>query len=184
MAKLSTELKLPTLGTVIESIGLGWGNPSNIQLDDGLSASNISFSENQTSQLLLGRTYGFSIPTIAEIVGIEVEIKASVGSSTLTNIALTKNSTTRVGTVVDGTFPQGGDQTTITYGSSSDLWGTTWTPAQINASTFGVTFRDFNTVGRCSCYVDYIKVKIHYTAPNKAIRLRGKIKIRGKVQIR
>ena len=28
-----------------------------------------------------------------------------------------------------------------TYGSATDLWGTTWTPAQINASNFGVRLR-------------------------------------------
>jgi hypothetical protein len=32
------------------------------------------------------------------------------------------------------------------YGSSNDLWATTWTPAEINGSNFGFQFKVYNTL--------------------------------------
>ncbi len=54
---------------------------------------------------------------------------------------------------------------TESYGSSSDLWGTTWTPAQINASNFGVRLNVRNTSATASntAYVDYIEITVRYS---------------------
>ncbi len=56
---------------------------------------------------------------------------------------------------------------TATYGSASDLWGTTWTPAEINNTNFGVSLSVLNQSGFSSrtASVDYIQITVTYTAP-------------------
>lgn len=56
-------------------------------------------------------------------------------------------------------------KTTVGYGSSSDLWGTTWTPADLNASNFGVRFAGKNVVtgiADVTASLDYISVTVTY----------------------
>jgi|TARA_B100001094_G_scaffold6164_1_gene5459 hypothetical protein len=50
------------------------------------------------------------------------------------------------------------DISTVTYGSSTQLWGLTWTPAQANA----ITTKMFTESG--TFYHDAFQVTIHYTA--------------------
>ena len=53
----------------------------------------------------------------------------------------------------------------ITYGSPTDLWGTTWTPAEINASGFGATLNPLNTGNGENAWVDYHQIIVYYTLP-------------------
>lgn len=51
-----------------------------------------------------------------------------------------------------------------TYGSGSDLWGTTLTAAQINSTAFGVIIQCLdNTGGGLEAFVDGVLVTINYT---------------------
>ena len=43
-----------------------------------------------------------------------------------------------------------------------DPWGTTWTPADINASNFGVAL-SANSVNNRTAYVDYMQISVTYT---------------------
>jgi hypothetical protein len=53
--------------------------------------------------------------------------------------------------------------TAIAYGSTSDLWGTTWTPADVNAANFGLRFAAQNTGSSSStATVDYISITVTY----------------------
>lgn len=89
--------------------------------------------------------FGFSLPATASITGIvvEVEKKATninfLTSITDNNVRLIKN-----GTLTGSNRAKPADWTSspgyFTYGSSSDLWGTTWSPADINAADFGLAF--------------------------------------------
>jgi hypothetical protein len=83
--------------------------------------------------------FGFSIPTGSTILGITVELSNSsvVGTERFNSCRIVKNN------VIVGT--EKGDNSVITpstktVGGSSDLWGTTWTAADISASNFGVVF--------------------------------------------
>jgi hypothetical protein len=53
----------------------------------------------------------------------------------------------------------------VTYGGPTDLWGTTWTPAQINAADFGVRLRIKNrhaSLARTAS-INQIRVTVTYT---------------------
>jgi hypothetical protein len=54
---------------------------------------------------------------------------------------------------------------TASYGGASDLWGTSWTYADINASNFGVALSAYNQSGVSSrtAYVDYMQISVTYT---------------------
>jgi hypothetical protein len=55
-------------------------------------------------------------------------------------------------------------QTTASYGSSSDLWGTTWQPFKVNNSNFGVRLSVQNNVALVrTAYVYWIKITVYYT---------------------
>ncbi len=50
-----------------------------------------------------------------------------------------------------------------TYGGAADLWGTTLSPSDVNASNFGVVLSA--TVNAGQARVDAVRVRIHYTVP-------------------
>jgi hypothetical protein len=158
----STGATLVTSG-VNAGTGVAWSNPGNITADDSTNAS-VSTSTGQASQFLVGKSLGFSIPSVATITGIEVLIDASVSTGQQQFVYITKDGSTNGGTSKTGT--QTTSVTTRTYGSSSDLWGTTWTPAEINTSTFGAMFLTQRIVSSSGgSNVDFIKINVHYTTP-------------------
>ncbi len=65
---------------------------------------------------------------------------------------------------------------TVTYGGSSDLWGETWTPADINAAGFGAAIAV--TDGLDTAGVDHITAKVYFTlcaaTPAAGCRAAGK----------
>ena len=122
------------------------------------------------SHYLKCTNFGFSIPS-GTIDGILVEIERR-GTNTSTNkcydnsIKLIKGGA-YVGSDKAATstaYPT--TDTYASYGSSSDLWGTTWTFSEINDSNFGVglsvktTCDGKNGVGPL---VDHIRITVYYT---------------------
>lgn len=53
--------------------------------------------------------------------------------------------------------------TTVTYGDAADLWATTWTAADLNASNFGLRFSAKNTAAASStASLDYVTITVTY----------------------
>ena len=48
------------------------------------------------------------------------------------------------------------------FGGNSDLWGTTFTPADINSAGFGVTFELGEQNGDANIYVDNCQIKVNW----------------------
>lgn len=118
------------------------------------------------SHYLLMTNFGFSIPTDATILGIRVESnkKQSGGTIAWNSVKLVKTG------VISGTDRATDDAASWTtldtqgvHGSSSQLWGLTWTPADINASTFGVAMSVKNTGGSIqTASIDGIRIVVYY----------------------
>ncbi|MFI5203935.1 MAG: T9SS type A sorting domain-containing protein [Flavobacteriales bacterium] len=92
--------------------------------------------------------YNFNIPLNAGILGIEVTIARMSGNSnsaTDSTLKLVKTAGGYTGQNKASSTPWPVGSTTVTYGSSSDLWGTTWTPAEINDTSFGVWYNIYNS---------------------------------------
>jgi len=117
------------------------------------------------SQRLVVKKFEFNIPVDAVILGVVVEIERCGLSGTHTKeseVYLTKDGESPVGTnkaQTDVEWPTEGDEI-ASYGSSTDLWGTNWTPEEINSEQFGVILR----MGQDSRpLVDHIQVTVYYT---------------------
>ena len=91
-----------------------------------------------TSNYLVGSYFGFSIPTGATILGIQLSVlRAAVyGLAIDAEVRLVK-----AGTIQTTDRSRGGAWSTsfvtATYGGPTDLWGTTWAASDINSSGFG-----------------------------------------------
>lgn len=149
---------------------LQWSNNINEIQPDPLTG-------NGYSNYLVCRQLASSIPAGSTINGITIKIERhnGEGGETLTvtdsAIYLTKDGTNTVGSNKSaGATWAVTDPNTLsaTFGSSSDLWGTTFTAAEVNASTFGVMVSpnlNFSTgtgVG-ANVNIDQIVIDINYT---------------------
>jgi hypothetical protein len=153
-------------GTATSSGVVAWATPTNIEVQDGIY-STVALPANISSGSLKGSNYGFSIPGAATISGIVVTVyrlKSGSGYAQDLNVLLMK-----AGVPVSADkssaplWPLGASS--ISYGSSSDLWGVTWTPSDINNSGFGVLFRVDEVSGSNSITagVDFIGITVYYT---------------------
>jgi len=120
------------------STGVAWVNPNNALADDGAVATATLTPTTTLSHTLKITSFGFAIS--GTVVGIKVEVKADLSrlpaASAWLQTFLYKGGT-QTGTVKSVNLAN----TSLNYfsmGSSTDLWGTSWTSTDINAATFGV----------------------------------------------
>ena len=118
------------------------------------------------SEELRGYNFGFAIPSGATIDGIEVVVSAYTDAACAVPIEhvvqLVKTSGSRVGSN-KATNSLTEYEVAYTFGGPTDLWGTTWTRAEINASTFGVALEYFLDANYATVYVNYVTIKVYYT---------------------
>jgi Tfp pilus assembly protein PilX len=159
-----------------------WTSPGNAYKSDTLYASTPTLANNTNSPYLDLSNFGFNVPTSATISGILVSIqrKAGVNSAanyiTDTDVWLMKADGATVGTnhaqastvkwpIAD--VDAQSQPVTQPYGSTSDLWGTTWSAANVNASTFGVRIRAHGTCTTCNStvtgYLNAVTVTVYWT---------------------
>jgi len=144
-----------------------WVTPTNIYSDNAAYASvtAATFDTNDYTEVLKATTFGFAIPILATVKGIKVEIEKYRANANVVDecVQLTKDGTARVGNNKGDTVTNWGTAATVvTYGGANDLWGDTWTPAQINAATFGVHFVARALGEDADVYVDYVRITVYY----------------------
>ncbi len=140
--------------------GTNWTTPTNIQTDNAAYAVYANTLQNW----LIVKTFGFAIPTAAVVDGVQVVVQ---GNGTGNNAAkrkfetaLTKDGSTAVGTSVGLSFTT--SDTDIAVSTSGASWGNTaFTPGEINATSFGVMFRDFDTTNNTLNF-DTMTVTVQY----------------------
>lgn len=150
---------------------IAWTNPSNAASSNDSYATAVDLDQ-QPSQQLWVTNFGFTVTGGATIDGVLVEIERSVsGAGNVTDDGL---HLLRAGVEVgsdkkDVVTSWPGSDTIASYGGASDLWGTTWTDTQINASTFGVSLAAQETgVDLATAQVDHIRITVYYSAGGAA----------------
>lgn len=153
-------------------------NPVNVLTNDNTVASAASLASlfNKTTDYLQVKDFGFNIPTAASICGIEAQIVKSADDIDILiigawvkdyNVRIIKNNSLAGNNKADGTeWPS--SSTTANYGGVNDLWGTTWTPAEVNSNDFGLSIAaEIKTgIGLLPVVkVDYIGLTVHYLDP-------------------
>ena len=159
----------PTSCASVAGIGtVNWANPARA------ISSNNSFAtatvDGTTSRYLRCTGYNFAIPTGATINGVTVRVERR--SNRITDggskdaamrlvkagvIGATDRSTATLYTTTDVIEAHGG---------AADLWGTTWTAAEINAASFGAAFAatKASAAGPShSVSVDHVQISVDYS---------------------
>jgi len=165
-----------SVGPTLPATGAGWTNSQNITANDNVAAT-LAISANSDGAALKASNFGFTIPTGSTISGITVTVERWASSNSPScciktlHVYLMKNgvaggtdhaSATYWPTTGPGNNP--GPNATVTFGSTSDLWGQTWTAADVDASNFGVQITPHNySASSVTASVDYVSVTVNYT---------------------
>lgn len=139
-----------------------WSNPANIESADGVYATATGSG---TTHYLQGTfPTNFAVPSVATITGISVSVVRLASNNTSvqdTNVQLMKAGVVQATNRSAGA-PWSTSSTAATFGSSTDLWGTTWTPADVNNSGFGLAIAA-SIGGGATASVDAFLVSVFYT---------------------
>lgn len=181
---------LPTGATVPSTItnnpltgSVSWSNLLNGLTSNGAFASCgtlLGVLGSAQTNYIAAWNYGFAVPTTATVCGIEVRIERNaagllIGSSITDKNLYLMNAGTPVGNNYASATGWSGTNTIAVYGSNSDLWGTTWTPAQINAPNFGVALSAEMKAGLASLFlsanVDAVSITVYYTGSPLPVEL-------------
>lgn len=164
----------PSACSNVGGIGtLAWSNTGYaLASDDQRSSVSVWDYGTFATNYLVCTGYGFSVPSEATINGITIDVErrvSSSGSITARDYAVRVVKGGVIGTT-DGSSATT-YTTTDTYGShggTGSLWGTAWTPADINAANFGAAFSATMTKTNWSTrriYVDHLRVSVTFTVP-------------------
>lgn len=127
------------------------------------SAPDDSCSLSGTSRALVNLTgYGFTVPASAVITGLVVEPKAARSNTRAASVTLLKGGEV-VGSAKSLTpiiSTACASSAFSTLGGAADLWGTTWTPAEVNAAGFGVQVGSTQAMS-----LDAVRVTVHFDVP-------------------
>ncbi|HAF95606.1 MAG TPA: hypothetical protein DCG50_06125, partial [Elusimicrobia bacterium] len=137
--------------------GTGWTTPAYILQNDSV----LAIAPAGSAQSDIATAFGFAIPTDAVVQGITVYIagfRENGGSGNFT-VSLTKNGSAAATAAYAQSFP-GTAKTTLSTGAASDLWGTTWQPSELNASTFGIMVLTADTKKVVS--FDWVGISVTY----------------------
>jgi hypothetical protein len=151
-----------------------WANPGNALLPDGVRTTAdtlVMALTTQTTNYLEILGFGFTLPSTANICGIEVDIKHRqqgivIGSSVTDNIVQIVKGGFICGSNHALSTPWAGTDEVFTYGGLNDLWATSWTPADINSPNFGVVISANLNAGLAgvllSAEIDYVTITIFH----------------------
>ena len=163
----------PTSCVTAGGAGPAWAGPGNaVSSNDAHATVNV---DGNTSEPLRCLDYGFSVPLTATVVGVEAFIerrssRTQNGGSRDASVLLVKaGAPAGTNGATATTYPT--TDTVEAHGSPTDLWGTTWTPAEINAANFGAQLAVTKPSGAGAAHtisVDHIYITVHYSNPPPA----------------
>jgi hypothetical protein len=167
------EGKAPTTGENNTGVGsIAWSSPGNA-LTSNNGRATLTVSSTTASNYLFVTGYGFNIPAHATITGVEAQIERVRTGGTSGEV---RDSTVRLvkgGSVVGSNLGATGtnwptSELIATYGGVANMWGTTWTSADINASNFGIAISVAGAAVGANriANIDHVVVNVYYTLPS------------------
>lgn len=155
----------PATFSVLATGSVTWTNASNAGASDNAYAT-CNLGALQYSHSLVATNLGFAIPVDATIDGISVTVegKTSVAFALVISNALLQLSGGDRGSDLEPSSYLPTSDGNVVIGGASQMWGTTWTPAQVNDTTFGVLLIVHNeSLGAALASIDDIIITVHYT---------------------
>lgn len=145
--------------------------------DNQYALVTLGVDEDAQTNYLEASEFDYNLPAGAVIDGIEVTLETSKFNASPDFIASSvfiMKAGANAGTekTPSNLFDNTSD-TTVTLGGSSDLWGTTWTQADINSAGFGASVRAIrdSTVGDNVPRVDFISTTVYFNGTAQRRRL-------------
>lgn len=146
----------PAIGESNNSLvaGKAWTNPTHIEPSHVSEYAFVELAAGEQSAALVGKKFGFSLPTGAVVKGIEVTLQCrnavpglppGGGLPQKLRVQLLKAGALAGSPLL--TELKAGPSQTLWFEGPSGLWETTWTAAQVNAEDFGVAIWFINTGG-------------------------------------
>jgi hypothetical protein len=178
-----TATKWNISGSITDAISIqAWTNHDNARIVDGTLASvslSVATPQRSVSTFLLVNSPALKggglppLPNVARVDGIQIQVLRrtdvlGVGAISTLRAALTKDAGTTWtgGTGIVG-MPDVWADTTLTYhtfGGPTELWGATWTAAEINASGFGFGLQiEYTGTREALSEVDGVLLTVYYT---------------------
>ncbi len=167
-----------TTSTSTNNTGFGtiaWTNSQHATTSNNVRAT-VTLSSTTASNHLTVTGLGLQIPSAARILGIEAMVEKTQTGGTAGNvrdssIRLMKNGTTSGVTNLAQTAVnwQLTSDYVITYGSTTELWGTTWTPSDINNSGFGLAIAVAGAAVGANrvANIDNVIINVYYTVGDR-----------------
>jgi hypothetical protein len=125
----------------------------------------IPVGTTSVTDLLEATNFGFGLSLVNTISGVLVEIKGiqtgnPAGSDIL--VSILKNGS-QVGTIKAGQLSEAVNAF-VSFGGVGDLWGTTFSPGDINSATFGISIQGNNSGSANAIWnVDFVRITIYGT---------------------
>lgn len=164
VASVQSQTLSPTVATNLGDFEISWNNVNNVLTSNDSYTTGSMFLSGPETDTLRASTFGFTVPSLAVVKGIVVEIerKASVPG-----VVIDAEITIRKGTTNSNNKSIGAVWSTtesyVSYGGAADLWGLTLTPDEVNASTFAVNIRAGNATGDPGiASIDHVRVTVYY----------------------
>ena len=149
---------------------IAWLTIDNIFTSNDVYASNLLEPLRATFSLE-ATNFSLNVPADATIDGIEVTIERrnffnpDIGIDQF--VRLMKSVPTQVGDNLSSLILWSVPDAVITYGDSTELWGTTWTPAEVNSSGFGVALSVVHGAKvDQGMLVDHFQIKVYFSIAN------------------
>lgn len=148
-----------------------WSSPDGAKAAGDSSSAIALFAKSEISQILRVTNFGFSfsdIPSGSTIDGIEVICNRwpAWAGNIYDNILSCFLTSAEIGSNLASASTWSGGPADYTYGDATNKWG--WTPTQANIldSSFGLDLKvtNNNNAGGVNAYVDYLKIRVYYTA--------------------
>ena len=166
---------------------VGWNDATNIT-DGSVATYSVAINDGTTAeqfdaQILKATNFGFAVPTDSIINGVELEFVAKsshankfVDSVFTRKVNLVKDNVILSTNIVDGIDVWGTSNTTYTWGNSSEMWGTTLSPADVNSSEFGISIQPQITsmVNEVIASIATVKLNVYYTPITKTLKVKRK----------
>jgi hypothetical protein len=144
-----------------------WDNLENIQVEDAEleEATQIVLVSTAYTDVMIVDQFELEVPDQATVTGLTVEVLRAGDE----NVADDSVKIVKAGQVGDAERAVPVAWATelgwVSYGGGDDLWGESWTAAELNSDDFGVALSAVYALpaGNTRAYVDQVRVTVHYS---------------------
>lgn len=121
-------------------------------------ADDVAVTATAGSALLKLTRFGQSVPEADTITGIEVRVHRRASGAVADDVVqLYKGGSLTGANMAGGSWSASWE--TVTYGGPGEMWGTSWTPTEVNADGFGV---GLSVSGSGTAEVDRVSIRVYF----------------------